>query len=115
MKTIDLSQPGINNLFRRADGDRHNISATSSYNKVFGYNKQSNTQEANAQIVKKAVRYVIDAVGEGIKQNLLGYDINIDFLTLTLRSYLYTGAKSAKYFVTKHLPAASTANNNLSE
>jgi hypothetical protein len=38
--------------------------------------------------LKLAGTYLVDALGEGLKQNFLGSDINMEFLTLTIRVYL---------------------------
>ena len=37
--------------------------------------------------IKSATAYVVDAIGEGLKQNLLGSEINMEFLTLSARVY----------------------------
>lgn len=45
--------------------------------------------------------YVIGAIGEGLKQNFLGADINIEFLTLMVRSYAIASAKTIRSLVHK--------------
>ncbi|PAW94375.1 hypothetical protein CKK33_13090 [Mucilaginibacter sp. MD40] len=45
--------------------------------------------------------YVIGVIGEGLKQNFLGADINMEFLTLTVRSYAIASAKTIRNLVHK--------------
>jgi len=49
--------------------------------------------------------YIIEALGEGIKQNFLGYNIDMEFLTLTARSFAAASANSIKQHVFKPLAA----------
>jgi hypothetical protein len=49
--------------------------------------------------------YIIEALGEGIKQNFLGYNIDMEFLTLTARSIAAASANSIKQHVFKPLAA----------
>jgi hypothetical protein len=67
------------------------------------------TQGTNA-FLKKATRvfttnYLMDAANELLKQNLLGTDINMEFLTLSIRVYgalfLQSFAKNASVFYAK--------------
>ena len=37
--------------------------------------------------VNKAQKYISEALSEGLKQNLLGTEINMEFLILSIRSY----------------------------
>ncbi|TSD67354.1 hypothetical protein FFF34_008160 [Inquilinus sp. KBS0705] len=49
--------------------------------------------------------YIIEALGEGIKQNFLGYSIDMEFLTLTARSIVVSGVSSIKQHVIKPISA----------
>lgn len=48
----------------------------------------------NPVLLKSVGTYLVDALGEGLKQNFLGSDINMEFLTLTIRVYLIRFIKS---------------------
>lgn len=48
----------------------------------------------NPILLKSVGTYLVDALGEGLKQNFLGSDINMEFLTLTIRVYLIRFIKS---------------------
>jgi hypothetical protein len=37
--------------------------------------------------------YIIEALGEGIKSNFLGYNIDVEFLTLSIRSLAVSSAR----------------------
>lgn len=52
-----------------------------------------------------ATRYVAGVIGEGLKQNFLGADINMEYLTLTIRVAAINSAKTAKLKVIKPLRA----------
>ncbi|MBL4675391.1 MAG: hypothetical protein JKY70_04180 [Mucilaginibacter sp.] len=45
--------------------------------------------------------YLIGVLGEGLKQNFLGADINMEFLTLTVRSYATESVKAVRRFIGK--------------
>ncbi|RFZ90757.1 hypothetical protein D0C36_17530 [Mucilaginibacter conchicola] len=45
--------------------------------------------------------YMIGVLSEGLKQNLLGADINMEFLTLTVRSYATESVKAVRRFIGK--------------
>lgn len=45
--------------------------------------------------------YLIGVLGEGLKQNFLGADINMEFLTLTVRSYATESVKAVRKFISK--------------
>lgn len=54
-----------------------------------------NTSTTNKNGAKpKMLQTVIDVLGEGLKQNFLGADINMEFLTLSIRSYASTTLKA---------------------
>lgn len=44
-------------------------------------------------------RTIVDVVGEGLKQNFLGPNIDMEFLTLSLRSFASTSAIAIQQFV----------------
>ena len=43
------------------------------------------TPGSGSSLLKNTTTYVVGALGEGLKQNFLGADINMEFLTLTIR------------------------------
>ena len=47
----------------------------------------------------KILKTVIDVLGEGLKQNFLGQDINMEYLTLTVRSYASSTIKTIQHLV----------------
>lgn len=53
--------------------------------------EQKNTFHINLHLdaasLKPVKNYIVDAINEGLKQNLLGSDINMEFLMLSVRSY----------------------------
>jgi hypothetical protein len=52
---------------------------------------------ANAAAPKNVCQiYGIEALGEGIKQSLNGMDINVEFITLTVRSVAHASGKGVK-------------------
>jgi hypothetical protein len=55
-----------------------------------------------------AGEYIINVLGEGFKQNFLGADINMEFLTLSVRSYATSTVKALRKLVVK--PAAKQQN-----
>jgi hypothetical protein len=61
-----------------------------------------NSGVSNNTLLKSSAKYVIEALGEGIKQSLNGMDINTEFLTLTARSLVQTSGKTVKQIVTKY-------------
>ena len=52
---------------------------------------------------------LVDVVGEGLKQNFLGPNIDMEFLTLTVRSLALSSAKAIQQFV-KPLTKKQSAN-----
>ena len=53
----------------------------------------------NNNLTPKALSsYVVDALGESLKQNFLGADINMEFLLLSLRVYLIRLNRVAKNY-----------------
>jgi hypothetical protein len=56
----------------------------------------------NTAFLKVSAKYVIEALGEGLKQSLNGLDINTEFLMLTARSLVQTSGKTVKHMVTKY-------------
>ncbi|MEO7212570.1 hypothetical protein [Mucilaginibacter sp.] len=68
-------------------------------------NTAGNIPVANTAFLKSSTRYVIEALGEGLKQSLNGLDINTEFLTLTARSLVQTSSKTVKHVVAKYSAA----------
>ncbi|MCO5935462.1 hypothetical protein NAF17_07905 [Mucilaginibacter sp. RB4R14] len=89
MKTLTLPQQNLSAHFKR----NTNHSAAS-----------QNTVSASTLGSKKdmsASEYIISALGEGFKQNFLGADINMEFLTLTVRNYATSTVKALRKIVDK--------------
>ncbi len=63
MKTLNLPQNTISNASKKAFDFYNNLS------------------------IGKAQNYISSALNEGLKQNLLGTEINMEFLLLSVRSY----------------------------
>ena len=84
MKTIHLSQPITTTTNGVAD------------DKILPLTNQHITGTAiqHQQILKT----ITDVLGEGLKQNFLGPNIDMEFLTLTVRSYASTSTKAIKHF-----------------
>lgn len=57
---------------------------------------------SNNARLKSSAKYVIEVLGEGIKQSLNGMDINTEFLTLTVRSLAQTSGKNVKKLIEKY-------------
>jgi hypothetical protein len=74
--------------------------------------KQSENHSANTVQTKASVKqqdvlrasggYLANAFREGFKQSFLGYDIDMDFVLISLRSFAHTSGKSIKTLVTKY-------------
>ena len=60
---------------------------------------------SNNARLKTSAKYVIEALGEGIKQSLNGMDINTEFLTLTVRSLAQTSGENVKKLIEKYSAA----------
>ena len=63
-------------------------------------------QLANTTFLKNSARYMMEAIGEGIKQSLNGMDINVEFMTLTARSLMQTSGVAAKKLIAKYNTAS---------
>lgn len=72
---------------------------------------QFRTDRADAKLKQQLTpaQYVIGVLSEGLKQNLLGADIDMEFLTLTVRSYASESVKAVRRFISK------TGNKNISQ
>ena len=57
---------------------------------------------ANATLLKTSAKYMVEALGEGIKQSLNGMDINVEFITLTVRSVAHASGKGVKKLIEKY-------------
>lgn len=68
--------------------------------KQFAPAKDKGVQGSNGNRTS-IVNYVIEALGEGLKQNFLGADIDIEFLTLTFRRYMIASANTLRGLVDK--------------
>ncbi|OOQ59950.1 hypothetical protein [Mucilaginibacter pedocola] len=71
---------------------------------------QNNTATANNRgnnnaLFKASAKYMVEALGEGIKQSLNGMDINVEFLTLTARSLVQTSGNGMKKLISKYSAA----------
>ena len=55
------------------------------------------TSTATAQ--PRLFKTIVDVVGEGLKQNFLGPNIDMEFLTLSVRSFASSSAKAIQQFV----------------
>jgi hypothetical protein len=100
MKTLSIPQPNLSSLFKR----------TTDHTAVPQNKVSSSTAQGNNKPAMTASQYIITALGEGFKQNFLGADINMEFLTLTVRSYATTTVKALRKLVVK--PVGKTTNIN---
>lgn len=89
MKTLTIPQQNISSLFKR------NTDHT-----AVPQNTVS-TSTSGSKNSMSASEYIISALGEGFKQNFLGSDINMEFLTLTVRSYATSTVKAIRKMVDK--------------
>lgn len=60
------------------------------------------TGNANNAFLKNAAKYMMELIGEGIKQSLNGMDINVEFIALTARSLVQTSGNAAKNIMLKY-------------
>lgn len=67
--------------------------------------KDAASTSSRPHLLRNSANYVIDALGEGLKQNFLGNDINMEFLTLTVRSLAQTSVTAVQQFIHKHSTA----------
>jgi hypothetical protein len=92
METPYLSQQNFTTLKNRVADD--NISQlqdqkTPCQDKVaVRFNSTSTTRQP------RIFKTIVDVLGEGLKQNFLGNDINMEYLTLTVRSVASTSVKA---------------------
>lgn len=100
MKTLTLPQSNISSLFKR-NTDHTAVSQNT--------NSTSTAGKRNKHTIS-AGEYIINVLGEGFKQNFLGADINMEFLTLTVRSYATSTVKALRQLVVK--PVAKQQNTN---
>jgi len=59
-----------------------------------------------------ATEYIIEALGEGIRQNFLGYNIDMEFLTLSARSLAATSISAIRQHIIKPIAARRYRNND---
>lgn len=101
MKTLSLPQPNISALFKR-NTDHTAVTQNTTVS--------TSTSGAQQKHTMSAGEYIINVLGEGFKQNFLGADINMEFLTLSVRSYATSTVKALRKLVVK--PAAKQQNTN---
>ena len=89
MKTLTLPQQNISSLFKRNSDHTAVPKSTVS------------TSTSGTKRGMSASEYIISALGEGFKQNFLGSDINMEFLSLTVRSYATSTVKAIRKMVDK--------------
>ncbi|MGY4537361.1 hypothetical protein ACVW0P_001777 [Mucilaginibacter sp. UYNi724] len=89
MKTLTLPQQSISNLFKR-NTDHTAVSQNTVSTSTLG---SKNSMSAS--------QYIISALEEGFKQNFLGADIDMEFLTLTVRSYATSTVKAIRKMTAK--------------
>ena len=97
MKTYYLSQR-FTTLSAKTSADDNSPILKNSADPSFDSAKASDTSAVSAR-PPKIVKTIVDALAEGLKQNLLGADVNMEFLTLTVRSFALTSFKAVKHFV----------------
>ncbi|MFA6249268.1 MAG: hypothetical protein WC615_20165 [Mucilaginibacter sp.] len=100
MKTLSLPQPNISALFKR----------NTNHTAVPQKNVSTSTAGTPHKHTMSAGEYIINVLGEGFKQNFLGADINMEFLTLSVRSYATSTVKALRKLVVK--PAAKQQKTN---
>nr|WP_067060184.1 hypothetical protein [Mucilaginibacter sp. L294] len=100
MKTLSLPQQNISSLFKR----------NTDHTAVPQNNTSTSTAGAQHKHTISAGEYIINVLGEGFKQNFLGADINMEFLTLSVRSYATSTVKALRKLVVKS--AAKQQNTN---
>jgi hypothetical protein len=100
MKTLSVPQSNISSLFKR----------NTDHVAVPQNNTSTSTAGAQHKHTMSAGEYIINVLGEGFKQNFLGADINMEFLTLSVRSYATSTVKALRKLVVK--PAAKQPNTN---
>ncbi len=83
MKTLDLHHNALNDFPARLQALRHKLAVR---NGVQLHLPKVNFQ-FNAESGKQIKIYLMDAIKEGLKQNLLGAEIDMEFLVLSIRTY----------------------------
>ncbi|RYU91427.1 hypothetical protein EWM62_05655 [Mucilaginibacter terrigena] len=91
MKTLTLHQPNISSLFKR--NTDHTVLPQKTVSTL--------TADVQPKHALSAGEYIINVLGEGFKQNFLGTDINMEFLTLTVRSYATSTVKALRKLTVK--------------
>jgi len=91
MKTLSLPQQNISSLFKRS----------TDHTAVPQNNTSTSTAGPQHKHTISAGEYIINVLGEGFKQNFLGADINMEFLTLSVRSYATSTVKVLRKLVAK--------------
>ncbi len=96
MKVIDLAQNTSHNLFEKVAG-YFNLSGTSEQfypGKLnFHIEPKRDNGSGHELTVRSVASYLFDALSEGVKQNFLGPNIDMEFFTLTIRVYLIRFAR----------------------
>ncbi|MFD0793798.1 hypothetical protein ACFQZX_09220 [Mucilaginibacter litoreus] len=87
MKTFTLPHINTNYSFKKGADTSHTLQVSSASDQ----DKHTLTP----------TEYVMGVLGEGLKQNFLGADINMEFLTLMVRSYANESVKAVKKIMKK--------------
>lgn len=83
MKTLDLHHNALHDFPAKVQALRHKLAQKASV--------QLHLPKVNfhfsVQSTKQVKTYLMDAIKEGLKQNLLGAEIDMEFLVLSIRTY----------------------------
>ena len=83
MKTLDLHHNALHYFPARFQALRHKLAEKAAVQlHLPKVNFQFNTQST-----KQLKTYLMDAIKEGLKQNLLGAEIDMEFVVLSIRTY----------------------------
>ncbi|MBD1394820.1 hypothetical protein [Mucilaginibacter glaciei] len=97
MENTYLSQPTTTTFSTGVVAN--NASTLSTTQKQFAGDNRTSVSTTSATHQPHIFKTVVDMVGEGLKQNFLGPNIDMEFLTLTLRSFASTSARAIQQFV----------------
>lgn len=97
METIYLSQQNSTAFSTGVADD--NISQTSITKNSFANNAGLSVTSTATTQQPRLFKTFVDVVGEGLKQNFLGPNIDMEFLTLSVRSIASSSVKAIQQFV----------------
>ena len=97
METIYLSQQNSTAFSTGVADD--NISQISITKNQFANNAGLSVKSTVNTQQPRLFKTLVDVVGEGLKHNFLGPNIDMEFLTLTIRSFASSSAKAIQQFV----------------